>query len=385
MPAIGTRAALARTRPLRLLGLALTLLFLASIGAAALPPTAEAKDWRPQIGATRRAQVYWESIMRSADAELRSLKRTKKQTERKLKSVKRNLRAAVERRGAAKRKLKDARSALDETRAAVKAALAPVPPPPLAANALGVLVASPPPALAPSSLIRTIEVADDATEAPTEAPAETSTQIGDKAIKTLERQVKKTKRDFKQAKRKAKRRARNARSLQGRVRSIEVATRAATARRESAERNLGAWILAMTRYGRLRATKKSDVRPGVNSPFAWPVRGSISQSFHAGHDGLDIVRYDGAPIRSMAFGVVTYVGWNPWDEHGRAFMVVVTHAGGYETLYGHLKPKRIVRVGEEVRKGQVIGYMGNTGNSTGPHLHLELRRGRTTLDPLGVL
>jgi murein DD-endopeptidase MepM/ murein hydrolase activator NlpD len=115
------------------------------------------------------------------------------------------------------------------------------------------------------------------------------------------------------------------------------------------------------------------------------VRGRISQSYHAGHDGIDIVRYKGAPVRSAAFGVVTYVGWNPWDQHGRAFMVVVTHAGGYETLYGHLLPRRIVRVGEEVRKGQVIGYMGSTGNSTGPHLHLELRRGRTTINPLGFL
>jgi murein DD-endopeptidase MepM/ murein hydrolase activator NlpD len=87
----------------------------------------------------------------------------------------------------------------------------------------------------------------------------------------------------------------------------------------------------------------------------------------------------------MAFGVVTYVGWNPWDKEGRAFMVVVTHAGGHETLYGHLQPKRVVRVGEEVKKGHVIGYMGNTGNSTGPHLHLEVRRGRTTLDPLAFL
>ena len=45
----------------------------------------------------------------------------------------------------------------------------------------------------------------------------------------------------------------------------------------------------------------------------------------------------------------------------------------------------MVRVGEEVKKGHVIGYMGNTGNSTGPHLHLELRRGRTTLNPLSFL
>ena len=179
--------------------------------------------------------------------------------------------------------------------------------------------------------------------------------------------------------------ARNARTVHQRLRSIEVTTRGAIARRESAERNLGAWILAMTKYGRIRATKKSDVRPGVNSSFAWPVRGRISQYYHAGHDGIDVVRYKGAPIRSMAFGVVTYVGWNPWDQHGRAFMVVVTHAGGYETLYGHVLPTRRVRVGQLVKRGEVIGYMGNTGRSTGVHLHLELRRGRTTLNPLGFL
>ena len=83
--------------------------------------------------------------------------------------------------------------------------------------------------------------------------------------------------------------------------------------------------------------------------------------------------------------MVSYVGWNPWDQEGRAFMIVVAHPGGYETLYGHVLPARRVRVGELVRRGEIIGYMGNTGRSTGVHLHLELRRGRTTLNPLVFL
>ena len=131
----------------------------------------------------------------------------------------------------------------------------------------------------------------------------------------------------------------------------------------------------------------------------WPTRGRISQSYGCTgfylspprgscrhfHDGLDIVSYRGSPIRSAAVGVVSYIGWNPWDQHGRAFMIVVAHPGGYETLYGHVLPTRRVRVGQLVKKGEVIGYMGNTGRSTGVHLHLELRRGRTTLNPLAFL
>lgn len=385
MPAIGSRAALARTRGLRLVGLVLALIFVATIGAT-WSTTAEAKNWQPQIGATRRAQVYWESVMRGADADLRRLQRSKRQTQRKLISVKASLRVAVQRRAMAKRKLKDARKKLVNARAARKAAATPAPPLPTVALALEVLIPTPPSVaeqpLAPDVASDSGDEADGARLAV--APAGQPT-IDRKTVRQLERKVKLAKRDFKRDRRKARRSARNVRVVANRLRSIQAAMRSATARRERAERSLGAWILAMTRYGRIRATKKSDVRPGVNSSFAWPVHGRISQYYHARHDGVDIVRYKGAGVHSMAFGVVTYVGWNPWDEHGRAFMVVVTHAGGYETLYGHLLPKRIVRVGELVRKGQVIGYMGNTGNSTGTHLHLELRRGRTTINPLSVL
>ena len=79
---------------------------------------------------------------------------------------------------------------------------------------------------------------------------------------------------------------------------------------------------------------------------------------------------------------MSYIGWTPWDQRQRAFMIVVAHPGGYETLYGHALPTRHVRVGQLVRRGQVIGYMGSTGRSTGVHLHLELRRGRISLNPL---
>ena len=384
MPAIGTSAALARTRSIRLIGLTLALLFVASLGAAYATPV-EAKDWTPQIQTTRRAQIYWETIMRSADAELRRLKKSTKQTQRKLKSVKANLRSAVEKRATAKKRLKGTKVELSSARRQLKAAVEEAPPPPEAIVALRSLVQPPLLAVAPTIPATTVAAPGVDTAATTAVePAAAGAPADEKIVKQLERKVKKAKRDFKAAKRKAKRTVRSARTVQNRLTSLKAATRSATSRRESAERSLGAWILAMTKYGRIRATKKSDARPGVTSSFGWPVRGSISQYFHAGHDGIDIVRYKGAPVKSMAFGVVTYVGWNPWDQHGRAFMIVVTHAGGYETLYGHLQPKRVVRVGEEVRKGQVIGYMGNTGNSTGPHLHLELRRGRTTLNPMGV-
>ena len=93
----------------------------------------------------------------------------------------------------------------------------------------------------------------------------------------------------------------------------------------------------------------------------------------------------GTPIRAMGPGVIAYVGWNPWDSRPRAFIVVIAHQGGYETKYGHLLPRRGVVHGELVRRGEVIGYMGNTGHSTGVHLHLEVSRGFHTMNPYSVL
>jgi hypothetical protein len=112
-----------------------------------------------------------------------------------------------------------------------------------------------------------------------------------------------------------------------------------------------------------------------------PRRGSCAHF----HDGLDIVAGYGSRVSSAADGVVAYAGWNPWDESGRAWLMVVSHPDGYVTRYGHLLPGPIARVGQFVRQGEAIGRMGNTGRSTGTHLHFELLHGGTTVSPLTYL
>jgi murein DD-endopeptidase MepM/ murein hydrolase activator NlpD len=87
------------------------------------------------------------------------------------------------------------------------------------------------------------------------------------------------------------------------------------------------------------------------------------------HNGIDLVAPYGAPIKAAAAGEVVYVGWNWADGADPAWIVVVAHAGNLKTWYAHMQPKRPVSVGQSVKKGQIVGYEGNTGNSTGAHLH----------------
>ena len=278
VPATGTRAADARTRSLRLIGLALTLVFLSALGSVVSSPV-EARDWTPQIQATRRAQVYWESLMRAADAELRGLKKTKRQAQRKLRKIESKREAAARRRASAKRRLEAIRADLATAREQLEATTTAVEPPgpPDATAALEVLLT---PAMSgltvPSTALADPEPdpgPDIALGAVVEGAG--SGEVVDRsAVAKLARKAKRAKRDFRQAQRQAKRAARNARAVKTRVRAVKAAESGAFARRERAERSLGAWILAMTKYGRIRATKKSKTRPGVNSPFAWPVRGT---------------------------------------------------------------------------------------------------------------
>ena len=387
MPALATSRSAATGRQLRIFGVGLVVLLLATM-ATAWPTPVSARDWTPQIRTTRAAQVYWESAMRAADRDVRRYRKMAKQARKQVRTKTERKQRMFERRASARRALTTARHALHEARVSVVASTMAPPPPPdpvLAARALASASAAADVdadaglAFLPPYVGRTEpDHVDHLRE--TFDPAVT---VAD--VKKMERQVKQQKRSLQKAKRKARRAAAGLRSAKARLASAKAAGRAAVARRESSERSLGAWILQMEKYGRVRAQKKSKVRPGVNASFAWPARGRITQYYGRSHDGLDIASYRGAPIRAAAFGVVSYIGWNPWDEHGRAFMVVITHASGFETLYGHVLPRRSVRVGQEVRKGEVIGYMGSTGFSTGTHLHFELRRGRTTVNPLGYL
>jgi len=87
------------------------------------------------------------------------------------------------------------------------------------------------------------------------------------------------------------------------------------------------------------------------------------------HNGIDLVAPYGTKVKAAAAGTVVYVGWNWADGADPAWIVVIAHSGSLKTWYAHMQPKRPVAVGQTVKKGQVIGSEGSTGNSTGAHLH----------------
>jgi murein DD-endopeptidase MepM/ murein hydrolase activator NlpD len=115
--------------------------------------------------------------------------------------------------------------------------------------------------------------------------------------------------------------------------------------------------------------------------FSWPSTGSISQGFYSYHPGVDIAGWMGAPVLASDSGYVVAAGW---DGTGYGLSVVVDHGNGFQTLYAHLQTA-YVTPGESVTKGQQIAEMGSTGNSTGPHLHFELRQGTIQRNPYGFL
>ncbi len=103
--------------------------------------------------------------------------------------------------------------------------------------------------------------------------------------------------------------------------------------------------------------------------FYWPASGTISQGYWWGHRAIDIAHSVGAAIVASDSGYISFAGWT---DIGYGYLIVVDHANGYQTYYAHLSNMFVVE-GEVVSAGQVIGAMGNTGNSTGPHLHFEVR------------
>lgn len=96
------------------------------------------------------------------------------------------------------------------------------------------------------------------------------------------------------------------------------------------------------------------------------------------HAGLDFTAPQGTPIYATANGVAKIAG-NSGNGYGNH--VVISHGYGYETLYGHMFRVK-VKVGERVNRGEVIGYVGSTGKSTGPHCHYEVRKNNTRIDPV---
>lgn len=122
------------------------------------------------------------------------------------------------------------------------------------------------------------------------------------------------------------------------------------------------------------------------TPSIWPVKGWVTSGFGprvspftekpAWHDGLDIGAAANAPVQAPAQGRVTTVGFDP--KLGN--LVKLDHGYGVETLYGHLA-KALVKEGQRVRRGDVVGLVGSTGLATGPHLHYMVKVNGQALDP----
>jgi len=120
--------------------------------------------------------------------------------------------------------------------------------------------------------------------------------------------------------------------------------------------------------------------------WLWPITGAISSYFGPSHPlGIDIDLYGraGAPIVAARAGVVTFAGGNPCCSYG--YYVEIDHGDGFRTLYAHLNAPPPVRIGQRVGQGQVVGYAGTTGYSTGVHLHFEVRRNGVPVNPLAFL
>jgi murein DD-endopeptidase MepM/ murein hydrolase activator NlpD len=121
-------------------------------------------------------------------------------------------------------------------------------------------------------------------------------------------------------------------------------------------------------------------------PLGYPVYGKITSHigwrknpFGGGyefHSGIDIAAPQGSKVLATADGVVVLAGW--FGDYGKT--VIIRHPSGYLTLYGHLS-KIDVKEGQKVKAGDVVGRVGSTGRSTGPHLHYEIIRDNKPIDP----
>jgi murein DD-endopeptidase MepM/ murein hydrolase activator NlpD len=135
--------------------------------------------------------------------------------------------------------------------------------------------------------------------------------------------------------------------------------------------------------GAAPAAPAGPVRQGSGS-FIWPVNGSFTSPFGMRwgrlHAGIDIGAAEGTPIRAADSGRVVLAAYTG----GYGNYTCISHSSSLSTCYGH-QSRYATRAGASVSRGDVIGYVGNTGNSYGAHLHFEVRVNGTPVDPMGYL
>jgi murein DD-endopeptidase MepM/ murein hydrolase activator NlpD len=125
-----------------------------------------------------------------------------------------------------------------------------------------------------------------------------------------------------------------------------------------------------------RSSLPSGAARGTSN-FIWPVRACISQLFWARHPGYDLAAPKGTPVYAADSGYVEVVGW---DNTGYGNMILLNHGNNFVTRYAHLSAFN-VEAGQSVKKGDLIGRVGSTGHSTGPHLHFEVIFGGVQRNP----
>lgn len=149
-------------------------------------------------------------------------------------------------------------------------------------------------------------------------------------------------------------------------------------------------VAAQAAAAQSAAAQAAPSNPGEQAPppstggFVWPVSGTVTSGFGPRdgrtHEGIDIAVPSGTPVGAAASGTVIQAGW----LGGYGILVVIDHGNGVSTAYAH-NSGVAVTVGQRVTQGQVIAYAGSTGNSSGPHVHFEVRVGGSPVDPLGYL
>jgi murein DD-endopeptidase MepM/ murein hydrolase activator NlpD len=161
----------------------------------------------------------------------------------------------------------------------------------------------------------------------------------------------------------------------------KAAAKAALAKAAAAQQKLKDQIAELIR----KQLQGGNIPSAYNGTLTWPMSGDVTQNFGCTgfsweppfgscphfHQGIDIVAPYGTPVKASGDGTVVYIGWNYADGADPAWIVIIAHSDSLQTWYAHMQPRYPggIHVGSAVTGGQVIGYEGNTGHSTGAHLH----------------
>lgn len=161
----------------------------------------------------------------------------------------------------------------------------------------------------------------------------------------------------------------------------KASAKRALAAAAASEKKLKSQIAALIR----KQMDSGNIPSAYNGTLSWPMSGDVTQNYGCTgfgwepprgscdhfHSGIDIVAPSGTPVKASGAGTVVYIGWNYADGADPAWIVIVAHSEGLQTWYAHMQPRYPggIRAGSHVGRGQVIGYEGNTGHSTGAHLH----------------